>query len=82
MVYRSSVIMSARLLIQGDPLLIIMKRLTLNSRFNTGLTNKGEYIQMALTIGVNNRIPSAHLRWCCFKILFDALVFVKIKLKL
>ena len=32
-----------------------------NPRFNTGLTNKGDYIQMALTLGIINRVPSAHL---------------------
>ena len=32
-----------------------------NPRFNTGLTNKGEYLQMALTLGIINRVPSAHL---------------------
>ena len=33
----------------------------INPRFNTGLTHKGDYLQMALTLGVINRIPSAHL---------------------
>ena len=31
-------------------------------RHNTGLMNKGYYLQMAITLGVVNRIPSAHLR--------------------
>ena len=30
-------------------------------RFNTGLSHKGSYLQMALTIGALNRVPSAHL---------------------
>ena len=31
-------------------------------RHNTGLVNKGQYLQMTLTLAVENRIPSSHMR--------------------
>ena len=31
-------------------------------RHNTGLVNKGQYLQMTLTLAVENRIPSTHMR--------------------
>ena len=37
------------------------KKYFFHLRFNTGLTHNGSYLQMALTLGVINRVPSAHL---------------------
>ena len=57
------VTMWARLLIPGISLYKFLENFSSCYRFNTGLTHQGEYLQMALTIGVANRIPSAHLRF-------------------
>ena len=34
-----------------------------NQRHNTGLDHKGNYLNMAQVIAIENRVPSAHLRY-------------------